>query len=262
MRTIVDQLSVASYVEPFAGGAAVFFAFEWPRATLNDLNAHLVAAYRGIRADPEAVKRRLRSMKVSPQEFERVRTLRPRTDVGHAVRLLYLNRSSYGGIYRTDRHGSYNVPFSGDRPLQTLWKDRRLERVSAALASAKITCEDFETSIGSAGEGAFVYCDPAYALPGGETNFRRYGAPAFNWKDQERLSEAVREAVSRGAVVAVSNIADARVEKLYPRSVTFNFKRRSPLPTAGGQSFVEALHVLGDAALRSALVKAAAGVAH
>jgi len=43
------------------------------------------------------------------------------------------DRCSYGGIYRTDRYGNYNVPFSGDRSLDGLLANHRLEVASAAL---------------------------------------------------------------------------------------------------------------------------------
>src|SRR5688500_9187836 len=47
------------YFEPFAGGAALFFRLAPAAAVLNDRNADLVATYRAVAGDVEAVIRRL-----------------------------------------------------------------------------------------------------------------------------------------------------------------------------------------------------------
>jgi DNA adenine methylase len=52
--------AIGTYVEPFAGGAALFFALaseprpRFVRAHLNDRNAELVASYRAVRDDVDA----------------------------------------------------------------------------------------------------------------------------------------------------------------------------------------------------------------
>ncbi len=234
-----------SYVEPFLGGGAVFFAFNWPRPRLNDLNEDLIAAYRGIARNPEAVRKKLSSLRVDRAEFERVRRWRPRRDEWRAARLLYLNRCGYGGIYRTNRDGMFNVPFSGDRSTTSLVKEGRLAASAAALKTASLTSGDFERVLTQVSPGSLVFCDPTYALPGPEESFRRYGAPVFTWLDQERLAGIVHELARRGALVLVSNAAEVRVATLYRGAFVLNFKRRAPLPKAAGVLALESLYVLG-----------------
>jgi len=43
------------YYEPFVGAGALFFDLQPRRAVLNDMNARLMAAYRAVRDDVEAV---------------------------------------------------------------------------------------------------------------------------------------------------------------------------------------------------------------
>ena len=245
LSRLLGPVEIGSYFEPFLGGGAVFFAYNWPTAWLGDLNGTLLAAYRGLAQDVEAITKRLSSLRISPGEYARIRLVQPRTDVGHAVRLIYLNRASYGGIYRTNRHGVYNVPYSGDRSIARLLLGGTLRAAAEALTNATLTHDDFAVTLSAAGTGSFIFCDPVYTLPEPERSFRRYGTPTFSWHDQERLAEIVRELAKRGALIAVCNSPDARVARLYGASQVLHFKRRQQLPKAG-QPSVEAVYLLGD----------------
>src|SRR5436309_1260140 len=68
------------YIEPFAGGAALYFFLRPPVALLSDANSHLIECYRSIARSPKAITRHLRQ---------------------HAV------RSSHGYYYRVRR--DYNL---------------------------------------------------------------------------------------------------------------------------------------------------------
>jgi DNA adenine methylase len=244
LKMIARTWSPTAYYEPFAGGAAAFFGHEWPHAHLSDINDDLIAMYRGIRGDAALVRRRLRALPHNRETFEIVKTSRPRSDIARAVRMLYLNRLAYGGIYRTDRNGTYNVPYSGDRTTTSLWQGDRLEQTAYALQGAALGSGDFEANLCHVQAGALVYCDPAYALPELNGAFRRYAAAAFSWSDQRRLAEVVHELKSRGALVVVSNSSDDRVAQLFRPDITLTFDRRVPLPKAGGRALREAVYVL------------------
>src|ERR1700677_3672661 len=43
------------YIEPFAGGAALFFHLRYAPAVLGDMNPNLVTTYQAIRDEPDAV---------------------------------------------------------------------------------------------------------------------------------------------------------------------------------------------------------------
>ena len=237
-----------TFYEPFVGGGAIYLGLAWPRPTISDVNEALIAAYRGIAEAPMAVEARLATLPVSRPIYERLKKTAPLSDTEHAVRLLYLNRCGYGGIYRTDRRGNYNVPFSGDRSTDSLWKDDRIGALADTLRDTRVLAGDFETALEDVSAGAFVYCDPAYALPGPETTFRRYSPAAFAWDDQKRLAEVAHELRGRGALVVVSNSSDARVARLFRGGVTRVFNRRLRLPKARGATLEEAIYVLGQAA--------------
>jgi DNA adenine methylase len=160
-----------------------------------------------------------------------------------AARLLYLNRVAYGGIYRVNRHGKFNVPYSGDRNLTSILCGDRLEKTAAALTQARLVAGDFSVALAIAGPRSLIYCDPPYSLPGAEVGFRRYGRVPFAWSDQIRLAEALREAVNIGSTVVVSNSSDGQVQELYPDAQVVPLVRKSALSRRGSEQ-KEALYIL------------------
>lgn len=68
---------IETFFEPFVGGAAVFFALaaegRFQRAVLADRNPDLVAVYRALQADAEAVIDELSQMRHSEAEYYRIR---------------------------------------------------------------------------------------------------------------------------------------------------------------------------------------------
>lgn len=106
------------YCEPFAGGAALLFALRPERAVVNDLNAELMALYRVIRDDVEALVTDLGRHENSPEYFYALRNLDRNQEafaalspVERASRLLYLNRTCYNGLYRVNAAGQFNTPY-------------------------------------------------------------------------------------------------------------------------------------------------------
>lgn len=244
VRAVGNDIGASSYVEPFAGGAAVFFHSNWASAVLNDANAALIACYRGLASDPGLVRSKLARLTVDPVTYARVRRWKPRSDTGAAARLLYLNRTAFGGIYRENRKGEYNVPFAGDRGMATILDGSRLEEVGAALASAELRSDDFETVMTSAPCGSLIYCDPPYSLPGGELEFRRYNRAPFAWPDQLRLAEASRNLAERGCTVIVSNSDHELLRGLYDEVAVVTTSRTSSLGRGPSREHKEAIYVL------------------
>lgn len=229
------------------GGAAVFFGAHWQRAVLGDISKPLIACYTGIAQDPSAVRRELSKLEVDRDTFDRVKKWQPDDAIGAAVRLLYLNRTAYGGIYRVNGRGQFNVPYSGDRDLTTVLGGSKLEEVGAALATSTLVQGDFEVVLGRARPNSLIYCDPPYSLAGAERAFRRYSRAPFDWAAQLRLARIARTLVEEGSTVIVSNSADETVRALYSEAQVLPIVRRSTLARQQPTEHKEALYVLqGD----------------
>lgn len=87
------------YVEPFAGGAAIFFAKQRVESeVLNDINGELVNLYRVVQNHLEEFVRQFRWALTSRQVFMWEQAKRPETltDIQRAARFYYLQRNSFG----------------------------------------------------------------------------------------------------------------------------------------------------------------------
>jgi DNA adenine methylase len=233
---LVGGLEYRRYVEPFLGGGAVFFGLEPPRAFLSDVNPDLINVYLQVRADPSQLVRWLKRLPVDDETYFRLRGATPMASIESAVRFLYLNRTAFGGMYRLNRRGEFNVPFGGgQRTPRLLWKRRLLQEASRALTGAVIEVADFEETLDRTGSGDLVYCDPTYTAAHNNNGFVRYNERIFSWADQMRLAEAARRASSRGAHVIVSNASHADIERLYPEAELHTVTRWSGLPTVASK---------------------------
>jgi DNA adenine methylase len=205
-----------TYFEPFLGGGAVFFALRPKRAVLADINDELIAMYRAVRDDPEAVISAVRRLRVSANVYYRIRAAKPSEAVAGAARFLYLNKTAFSGIYRLNLKGEFNVPYGGgERTPEMLWKTDVLRYASKALRQVHLKVGDFEPVIDSADEGDVVYCDPTYTVAHDNNGFVRYNERNFSWSDQERLARCALRAVGRGVTVVVSNAHHTSIKKLY-----------------------------------------------
>lgn len=218
----------ATYVEPFVGGGAMFFALRPHSAILGDTDQALIECYSQVRENPTAVIKALQRLRNSSDDYYRIRSSRPRTPPAAAARLIYLTNLSFNGIYRLNFAGDFNVPY-GQRNQRRPAAPTRVRHVSAALKSATLVCSDFEAVVARAGRGDVVYLDPPYTVAHSNNGFIRYNARLFSWRDQERLANSAREASNRGAVVIISNADHPSVRNLYSHFDVITVQRRSTI---------------------------------
>lgn len=204
------------YIEPFAGSAATFLAMRPRNAVLSDVNHDLVETLITIRDQPDELLERVWRLSNSASCYYRVRSSSPRTTIGRAARFLYLNRTAWGGMYRQNRKGEFNVPFGNSG--RVICRKQWMLDTSRALAGASLKHSDFEAVIDRAGPGDVVYADPPYVGPHrSNEEFARYNATPFTWRDQTRLTASLERAVSRGAVAALSGRASHSLANLLPQ---------------------------------------------
>ena len=90
-----------TYVEPFAGGAQVFFHKDpSPVEVLNDLDGEIVNFFRVCQWHHEELIRYLRYCLVSRKLYKLFQAQVPEqlTDVQRAGRFMYLQKTSFGGL--------------------------------------------------------------------------------------------------------------------------------------------------------------------
>jgi len=193
------------YFEPFMGSAQLFFFLAPQKAILNDINHELVQTYLQVQKNPYGIHNILREMKVSKNEYYRIRSINP-LSLGtnqRAARFIYLNQLCFNGIYRTNSQGEFNVPYSGENQLKT-FSLQVLTDVSKKLQNAKIYSNDFEVVVRRhLSKNDFVYLDPPFAVSNRRI-FRQYGLNSFGLEDLARLNNLLDYIDKKGAKFLLS----------------------------------------------------------
>lgn len=203
------------YIEPFMGGAAVFFSLPEIPYIITDLNPDLIDCYNAIKTDFRKVEKHLRSHQRNHCDdyYYQVRKSSPREKFIKAARFIYLNRTCWNGLYRVNLQGKFNVP-RGTKNKVLLDTDN-FENVAKRLSKGEILCQDFEKTLSLSGEGDFVFIDPPYTVNHNLNGFLQYNEKIFCWADQERLKEAISFAVERGAMITMMNADHESIHRLY-----------------------------------------------
>lgn len=204
-----------NYVEPFLGGAAMFFHLRPSSAILSDTNQDLISTYQVIKENWAEVWEilELHSEKHDDDYYYNIRSENPHSLSERAARFIYLNRTCWNGLYRVNKKGLFNVP-RGTRDSILFSKDD-FSSVATCLQNSTIISEDFEIIVDSTRKGDFVFIDPPYTVKHNCNGFQRYNEKIFRWSDQERLAACVERARDRGVMLLVTNAAHDSIRDLY-----------------------------------------------
>lgn len=264
---------VGRFYEPFLGGGALYFSVGIPggRCVVSDVNPELLAAYRAIQSDPEALIAQLGSLAESLDlaEFLRIRATEPATlsELERAGRMIYLNRTCFNGLYRVNSSGRFNVPW-GKLANPEVCNSELLRSNSARLAGTEIRELGFAEAVADAQAGDFVYLDPPYIPLSPTASFSRYATGDFRRPEQEALAATIAELMGRGVRVMLSNSDTALTRAIYDiaglelysisvaRSIAAKGSSRSRVGEVLGLSY--GLEEAADPARAAALLGAAA----
>jgi DNA adenine methylase len=147
-----------TYVEPFAGGAAVLFAKNHsPEEVLNDRDPEIAFMYRFIRDHTTEDRKALakRNWIINRDTHERLKKLKPSNDSDRFYKSYYLTRSSYG----KHRGGSFNPANEGVK----IDFENNIERAQQRLKNVAVHNKDYLDVLKKYdGENTFFYIDPPY----------------------------------------------------------------------------------------------------
>jgi DNA adenine methylase len=160
IERIPDHLT---YVEPFSGGAQIFFHKARSKVeVLNDLDSQLVNFYRVCQHHHGELIRFIRQMPVSREWFETYErtAIEGLTDVQRAARFLYLQKLAYGG--RVTRK-AYAIHVTAKPNLREDPITETLNNVHARLSGVQIEHLPYDQVIRRFDRPeTFFYLDPPY----------------------------------------------------------------------------------------------------
>jgi DNA adenine methylase len=201
------------YIEPFCGSASLFFILQPEKSILSDINSELINALYWIQYKNSALMTKYESLPDDREIYYLIRSLEPSklSDIERAARFLYLNRLCFNGLYRTNKSGSFNVPYSGKRNSKPLSREE-IKSASLLLKNCELRNDDYKKTIRSARKGDFLYIDPPYASTD-KKSFCEYHENSFAVKDIGDLWIELNAADKRGVHFMLSYANCSEINK-------------------------------------------------
>lgn len=191
------------YVEPFAGGAALFFLKAPSKVeVINDINGELVNLYRVVKHHRGELAQQLKGMPVSRQMYDwlRVQPIEPLTDIQRAARFFYLQKMGFGGLVESHRFGTATTTPPRLNPLRL---EDDLATAQLRLARTYIEHLPWDSCIQRYDrEHTLFYLDPPYWGTEG------YGFE-FGLDNYARMAELARSIKGR-MIISVNDIPEMR----------------------------------------------------
>lgn len=215
MARMVSEIEFEHYHEPFLGGGAIFFSIDRTRkAYLSDANPQLINTYIQVRDNPEKVIEYFRLFHNTADEYYQIRSeFSADCTPENAARFIFLNQTSFNGLYRVNREGRYNVPY-GFRNLKD-YDVKRIREASTKLQKTRITAGDFEVNKYRIKKNDLVFLDPPYTVSHNRNGFIAYNQKLFSLEDQHRLKRFIEYIKNKEAFYVLTNAAHEAIREIF-----------------------------------------------
>jgi len=213
---LISKIDFNNYHEPFLGGAAFFLSINHQNISfLSDLNSDLIDTYVELRDHPERIIEILLTYQNSREFYYHIRGLKFDDPTERAARFIYLNQTSFNGIYRVNLNGEYNVPY-GYRNKEFL-DANNLKNVSLKLRKTSIFQADFDVIRENVKCKDLVFLDPPYTVSHNNNGFIKYNQRIFSLNDQYRLSELIEFIKRKGAFYILTNAGHPKIVEIFEK---------------------------------------------
>ncbi len=230
---LLPLLAERTYVEPFMGSGALFFALRcagWDGcgAVLGDTNRAVIGLYKALQNNLAwPIWRWLSLWMEERKDAPKAHYCAIRHAFNHnlipegscnkddldgyrAAMVIYLSRLGFNGLWRLNKKGEMTTAWGGaDRELKLTLST--LEEAGRCLETPWILARDFgELFDMNHVSRALIYADPPY-----DGTFCDYQSGGFPASEQERLAQLLTQAADRGAIVLASNSDTPFIRSLY-----------------------------------------------
>lgn len=210
-----------NYYEPFLGGGSVYIHLKsigkiQNEAFLSDRNTDLINAYNAIKYNSFELIRILKEYKNEKEFYYFLRDQKYSNDIQKAAQFIFLNRTSFNGVYRVNLKGEYNVPY-GFKDYKVLFDFDNLLKLMDIFKDASFTSCDFEETLEKVQKGDLVFLDPPYTVAHENNGFIKYNQKIFAWEDQERLAEYIELIKAKQAYFILTNAVHFNINNLFQK---------------------------------------------
>jgi len=228
LNELLPKQGFKNYHEPFLGGASIFLSINpQKKSYLSDLNQELIQTYNAIKTNPNEIIDKLKTYKNTEEFYYQIRNVITNDCIENAARFIYLNQTSFNGIYRVNLKGEYNVPY-GHRTKNFL-EENNLLLVSSRLQKASIFYGDFDCAKSKIKKGDLVFLDPPYTVSHNNNGFIKYNQKLFSLDDQIRLSELINYIKGKDAYYILTNAAHSKVLEIFEKGDSLYTMKRASL---------------------------------
>jgi DNA adenine methylase len=228
LEPLLKDLNYNNYHEPFIGGAAVFLSINPNRKSyLSDLNEDLINTYKTLKEFPLELIAELKKCENTEEFYYNIRKLKVEGEVEKAAKFIFLNQTSFNGIYRVNLKGEYNVPY-GYRSKDFIEEDK-LMQVSKNLNKADLAVGDFDLIKSRLKPKDLVFLDPPYTVSHNNNGFIKYNQKLFTLEDQYRLSGLIDFIKKKGAYYILTNAAHQKIKEIFTKDDLVFEKSRANL---------------------------------
>lgn len=196
-----------TFIEPFAGSAAVFFWMQekfpnMENAILNDVNNELIDCFKDIKTNVSELISILNlweseyhsfidDLELKKEYYYKKRTQfnsRESSRVMQSALFIFLNRTCFNGLYRVNKKNQFNVPIGSYKKPQ-ICNVKNLKAVSLALQNVTLLSSDYQETLKYADDSTLFYLDPPYKPLSQTSSFNSYAKDVFDDREQIRLKE-------------------------------------------------------------------------
>ena len=215
-----------TYIELFGGGGSAWLFvlqnYNPKRVIVNDINPNVINLWRCIQIYPITLCKELDRIISNylvldwderkefflnlRKEFNKKKDVlsEKKIDIDMAAEFLFLNKTCFNGLWRTNSKGEFNTPFGKPTNLNkdpNIYDKNNIVNLSELIKDVEFICRDYKDVIGDYVTGdVLVYMDPPY-----RGTWTDYSKEAFGENEQIELSHYMKDLKDRGFYVIQSN---------------------------------------------------------
>lgn len=222
-----------TFIEPFAGGAAVFFDLNFEGLNvINDIHPDLINFYKQISlGKSEEIYNLIKSFGFGEKEYYIVRgggkkltnneeVFIPKDDVEKAAQFYYLRKTCFRGMLRYNEKGGFNVPWGKYKNVK--FEELKNNQYTNLLSRTDIMIGDYSKVFEKyESQDNFYFIDQPY-----DSVFNDYGFDNFNRQKQDELCEIFKKTNNKCLMVVggsdyIRELYDGYIKFEYPKNYAF-----------------------------------------